>query len=427
MPRAFSLMVFNLVLVWCLAARAQLAATAVATITDGSVTGVMVTSGGSGYVAAPAVAFVGGGGTGAGAIAHVSGGAVDNIVIQSPGSGYTNAPVVAIAPPPPPASPAILSLSLVPELVITGQAWQVQEVQYANALGDTNQWFTWTNIVMGNSPVLLFDTSTPPDGTRFYQVVTLGAPEPDPSRWAWINPGTFTMGSPDTEYDRSTWEGPQTQVTFTNGFWIERFLVTQGEYLALVGTNPSSFTNDLNLPVEQVTWFDASNYCAVLTAQEQAAGQLPPGYVYRLPTEAEWEYATRAGTTTRFFFGDDLAYTQVLNYGWIQTNSDQTTHDVGQKLPNQWGLYDTSGNVFEWCASAFTGQSPLYETYPGGSVTNPFVPAFGTYVVIRGGSWFQAGYYARSAARGWYSSGSETHAIGFRVVLGPPLNYNNGP
>jgi formylglycine-generating enzyme required for sulfatase activity len=400
-----------------MAVHAQQGATAVATVTNGEVTSIVVTSGGSGYSAPPGVTFVGGGGTGASAVAQVSGGAVTNIVIDMPGSGYTNAPIVAISPPPQ-IIPATLSITLVPELVITGQASQVQEIQYTSTLGDSNGWSTLTNIVMGNSPYVYIDLGAPAwPQQRFYRVVTLGAPGPDPTRWAWVNPGTFMMGSPDTEHDRSTWEGPQTQVTFTNGFWIGRFMVTQGEYLALIGTNSSYFTNDLNLPVEEVTWFDASNYCAVLTAQAQAAGRLPPGYVYRLPTEAEWEYATRAGTTTRFFFGDDLTYTQILNYAWIQTNSDQMTHDVGQKLPNSWGLYDTSGDVFEWCASAPSAYAP----YPGGSVTNPYVPALGTSEVIRGGSFRYPGGNARSASRGWYGPYSATEAISFRVVLAPPL------
>jgi formylglycine-generating enzyme required for sulfatase activity len=413
-PRTFSLIEFSLALAWCLDAHAQQAATAVATETNGSVASIEVTSGGSSYGAPPTVTLVGGGGTGASAVAQVSGGAVINIILESPGSGYTNAPIVAIAPPPPPIIPATLSIGMVPELVITGQAWQVQEIQYASALGDPNQWFSLTNIVMGNRPYVFFDPSAPP-GARFYRVVTLGAPGPDPARWAWINPGSFLMGSPITEYDRSDDESPQTQVTFTNGFWIGRYLVTQGEYLALIGTNNSSLTNDLNQPVEEVSWFDASNYCALLTMQAQAAGQLPPGYLYRLPTEAEWEYATRAGTTNRFFWGDDLDYTQILNYGWIQTNSDQTTHDVGQKLSNPWGLYDTSGNVFEWCADC-------YDPYAGGSVTNPINPPFSTNgVVMRGGSWLYPGGDARPAARNFNQPDFYSDGIGIRVVLAPPL------
>ncbi len=412
-PRASSLIMLTLALAWYRGAHAQQDATAVATVTNGSVASVVVTDGGSGYAAPPAVAFVGGGGVGASAIAQVSSGAVTAILIQTAGIGYTSAPLVAIDPPAPSVTPAALSISLIPMLVMSGQAWAVQQIQYADALAGTNQWFILTNIVMGNAPYVFIDTSAPPGGRRFYQVVTLAAPGPDPARWAWINPGTFTMGSPETEYDRSADESPQTDVTLTRGFWMERYEVTEGEYTAVVGTNYSAFTGDTNQPVEEVSWSDATNYCALLTAQEQAAGRVPAGYVYRLPTEAEWEYATRAGTTNRFFFGDDHDYTLLLNYGWVSTNSDQTAHDVGGKLPNPWGLYDTSGNVWEWCADG-------YGPYSGGAVTDPTGAPTGTYRVMRGGSWHFPGGDARSADRNFNSPDFASFGIGFRVVLGRP-------
>ena len=179
--RALSLILLALAMAWCQAALAQRGATAVATVTNGSVAGVMVTDGGSGYAAPPTVTFVGGGGTGASATAQASGGAVTAIIIQTAGMGYTSAPVVAIDPPPPTNTPAALSLSLIPKVLITGQAWAVEEIQYADALGGTNQWFTLTNIVLGNDPYVLIDTSVPQGGRRFYQVVTLAAPGPDPA------------------------------------------------------------------------------------------------------------------------------------------------------------------------------------------------------------------------------------------------------
>jgi formylglycine-generating enzyme required for sulfatase activity len=411
-PRGLRLVVSILAMAWCLEAHALEDATAVAVVTNGSLAGIVITDPGAGYTTPPAVTFVGGGGTAASAIAQVSNGSVSAINIEAVGIGYTSAPIVVIDPPPPPITPATLSISMVPKLVITGAPWTVQQVQYSSGLGGTNQWLILTNIVLGDSPYVLVDTNAPSAGAGFYQVVTLAAPGPDPVRWAWINPGSFTMGSPDTEYDRSTNEGPQTEVTLTNGFWIGRFELTQGEYTALLGTNYSYFAGDTNQPVEEVSWFDASNYCALLTTQEQAAGRVPAGYVYRLPTEAEWEYATRAGTTTRFFFGDDLTYTLLLDYGWISTNSDQTTHDGGGKLPNPWGLYDTSGNVWEWCAD-------WYGTYVGGSVANPTGPTAGVYKVMRGGSWHFGAGDSRSADRNFNSPDFASFGIGFRVVLGP--------
>jgi formylglycine-generating enzyme required for sulfatase activity len=231
---------------------------------------------------------------------------------------------------------------------------------------------------------------------------------------ATISAGTFTMGSPETEYDRSTNEGPQTVVTLTHSFWMERFDVTQGQYASLMGTNPSTWVGDLQRPVEQVSWFDATNYCGRFTAQESAAGRLPSGYVYRLPTEAEWEYCARAGTTTRFPWGDDHDYTLLLDYAWVPENSGGTTHPVGTKLPNPWGLYDMAGNVWEWVAD---WDGP----YPGGSVTDPTGPATGFYKVMRGGSWFMGDGNTRPADRNRNVPDTTTHAIGFRMVLAPPL------
>src|SRR5262249_1832694 len=158
----------------------------------------------------------------------------------------------------------------------------------------------------------------------------------------------------------------------------------QGEFTAVGGTNSSAFLGDTNQPMEQVSWDDASNYCALLTSQERAAGRVPAGYAYRLPTGAEREYAARAGTPNRCFFGDDHNYTLLPNYAWFVTNSVGSTHDVGGKQQSQWGLYDTSGNVYEWCAD-------WYGPYPGGAVTDPTGLSNGTSRVMRGGSWRHAG------------------------------------
>src|ERR1035438_10076597 len=122
--------------------------------------------------------------------------------------------------------------------------------------------------------------------------------------------------------------------------------VTQQEYESVTGNNPSYFTGDPNLPVDQVSWEDATNYCALLTQRDAAAGRIPAGSYYRLPTEAEWEYAARATNSTRFFYGDDLDYAALANYAWYGDNSGDQTQPVGQKLPNAWGLYDVAGNVW---------------------------------------------------------------------------------
>ena len=135
----------------------------------------------------------------------------------------------------------------------------------------------------------------------------------------------MTLGSPSNEVDRATDEGPQTAVTLTRGFYLGKYPVTQGEYLAVMGRNPSSFPAQTNRPVETVSWFDATNYCARRTQQDLAAGRIPPGSYYRLPSEAEWEYACRAGTTTRFYYGDDPGYANLANYAWYVANSGNST------------------------------------------------------------------------------------------------------
>ena len=206
--------------------------------------------------------------------------------------------------------------------------------------------------------------------------------------------------------------GSPTNETLTRSFFLGRYEVTQGEYLSVIGTNPSNFPGDTNRPVEQVSWNDATNYCAQLTARERLAWRLPAGWTYRLPTEAEWEYASRAGSTNRFSYGDDPDYTQLANYAWYSANSGGTTHAVGGKLPNRWDLYDMSGNVWEWCAD-------WYGNYPGGSVMDPRGSSAGSSRVVRGGRWTNSGRCCRSAYRLSDYPSDRNYIVGFRVVLAP--------
>ena len=222
----------------------------------------------------------------------------------------------------------------------------------------------------------------------------------------WIAPGTFTMGSPPTEVGRNANEGPQTQVALTKGFWLGKYLVTQGQYQAVMGSNPSYFKAlGKDVPVEQVSWNDAMMFCQKLTAQEQAAGRLPAGYAFTLPTEAQWEYACRAGTTGPYAGNLDAM-------GWYAQNSNNKTHPVGSKQPNAWGLYDMHGNVWEWCTDWFGPD-------PGGSVVDPLGPASGAVRVIRGGCWLHDAASCRSAFRFGGEPGNRGHALGFRLALSP--------
>ena len=180
---------------------------------------------------------------------------------------------------------------------------------------------------------------------------------------------------------------------------------TQAEYESVMGSNPSSFKGS-TLPVEQVSWDDAVSYCAKLTVRELAAGRIVAGQAYRLPTEAEWEYAARAGTTGRFAGELD-------SMGWYGDNSGGKTHAVKGKQANGWGLYDMHGNVFEWC-------SDWYGDYPSGSVTDPTGPTGATdgdFRVIRGGSWWNNPWNCHSAYRARVAPGFRFNLKGFRSVL----------
>jgi formylglycine-generating enzyme required for sulfatase activity len=192
--------------------------------------------------------------------------------------------------------------------------------------------------------------------------------------------------------------------------------VTQAEYQAVRGTNPSqfqgaSYPNAAQRPVERVTWNDAMSYCAALTATEAAAGRLPAGYQYRLPTEAEWEYVCRAGTTTESNVGASLSTSQA-NFNNLL---GQTTV-VGSYAANPWGLFDTHGNVWEWCLDSWDRTA----NYPSSAVSDPYVSS-GPYRVQRGAGWDNTADYCRSALRGGHDPGFTNGNLGFRVVLAPAL------
>ena len=273
----------------------------------------------------------------------------------------------------------------------------------------------WSEIGFASNTVgniSFVDVTAHPLSQRFYRAVQFTPA----ANLVFVPPNKFTMGSPTNELHRQANEGPQTTVTLTRGFWIGRYEVTQGEYVSLMNTNPSFFPGDLSRPVSSVSWFDATNYCWKLTQRELAAGHIPAGSEYRLPTEAEWECAARAGTATRFSYGDDPDYTNLANYAWYILNSGfpsvLTLHPVGQKLPNPWGLYDMEGNVWEWT------QDWLGDL-PGGAVTDPQGPASNPigWKVVRGGSYDFDVTDCRSARRFFFPAVFDDTDIGFRVVL----------
>ncbi|MCA2940980.1 MAG: formylglycine-generating enzyme family protein, partial [Microcystis sp. M113S1] len=212
--------------------------------------------------------------------------------------------------------------------------------------------------------------------------------------------GKFLMGSSDSDREK-----PPHQVK-VNSFAIGKYPITQAQYQAVMGNNPSRFKNNPQNPVENVSWNDAQAFCQKLS---QITGK-----TYRLPTEAEWEYACRAGTTTRYYFGDDD--NQLGDYAWGSANSNNKTHPVGQKKPNAWGLHDMSGNVWEWC------EDDWHNSYAG-------APDDGTAWIdndnrsqslkcLRGGSWNYSPNYCRSATRNRFNP--DYLDFGFRVACVSP-------
>jgi len=321
---------------------------------------------------------------------------------------------LAVAPRVSAQTPPALDLQLYAGLSITGAVGTVYSVEYVTDLAQSNSWRSLEFLQLPASPYLWVDKSAPTADHRFYRAAVSAAP----TNLVFIPPGTFMMGSPSNEVGRDIdsfdEEGPQTAVTISRGFWIGKYEVTQGEYLAVMGTNPSGFTGDTNRPVETVSWFNATNYCGKLTQRERAAGRIATNSVYRLPTEAEWEYACRAWTSTRFSYGDDVGYTNVTDYAWYRDNNGGTTHAVGQKLPNPWGLYDTAGNVWEWCQD---WSAP----YPGGTALDPQGPPTGVDRVLRGASVFGPAYAMRSAQRFHDVPTIRVDNTGLRVVLASGL------
>jgi formylglycine-generating enzyme required for sulfatase activity len=223
----------------------------------------------------------------------------------------------------------------------------------------------------------------------------------------WVPAGSFQMGSPGPEQGRFENEGPVHTVEL-DGFWMGKYEVTQEQYQAVTGKNPRNFKGAKN-PVEQVSWNHATEFCRKLTDKVGRASS--PAKSFRLPTEAEWEYACRAGSTTRFCFGDSDG--GLDEYAWYDGNSGSKTHPVGEKKANEWGLYDMHGNVWEWCGDWYAAE------YGAGSAKNPQGPSSGEGRVLRGGGWYSLSPRGcRSATRGGGDPAGGNSGGGFRVVCG---------
>ena len=229
-------------------------------------------------------------------------------------------------------------------------------------------------------------------------------------RFRRIEPGTFLMGSPEDEAGRDDGEGPQHEVTLTQGFWLADSACTQALWQAVMGNNPSHFQGDPRLPVENVSWHDVQGFLHKFQVL------MKPGIEARLPTEAEWEYPCRAGTTTPFSFGPQIRPGQVNYYGKHPYTGGrrglyrEKTLPVKSLPPNLWGLYEMHGNVYEWCADGMRKYTKQAQTDPRGSVT-------GSFRVLRGGSYCADGGDVRSAFRLQFPQSNRLIEAGFRIAL----------
>ncbi len=259
------------------------------------------------------------------------------------------------------------------------------------------------------------------------QTITILLPGGVPLELVRIPAGSFQMGSPNTERSRDSDEGPVQTVTINDDFYMGKYEVTQAQWLAVMESWPSTAPSSSygvgdNYPAYYVSWNDAQNFIGALNAHITNTGQGPA--TVRLPSEAEWEYACRAGTQTRFYFGDSLSVGDYCEddgirsqYMWYCGNNDPYgSKPVGGKLPNAFGLHDMSGNVWEWC------QDWYHSSYTGAPADgSAWESPTGSYRVFRGGSWLSYAGYCRSANRGGYSPGARSISLGFRLAALPAV------
>ncbi|MBE7504328.1 MAG: SUMF1/EgtB/PvdO family nonheme iron enzyme [Verrucomicrobiales bacterium] len=288
-------------------------------------------------------------------------------------------------------------------------------VEHADALDSAALWRTLVSLPDDTTPVQWLESTPLLPGFRRLALVPSSpaahAPLPIPDM-VWIEPGTFLLGSPANEAGRSPVEGPQTRVTLTSGFFMGRYEVTQAFYAEVMADNPSQFRNNPRLPVHNLTYDEAIEFCRLLTQNERDLGHLPDDYEYRLPTEAEWEYAARADTTTPYYFDADHSFNTLSDHAWYNTNAGARPHPVGEKQPNPWGLHDVLGNVEELCLD-------YAWPYPGGELMDPVGAAPAAQRYLRGGhhSLPPSALRVANLSSAPVGSSFRSATTGFRLVL----------
>ncbi len=254
----------------------------------------------------------------------------------------------------------------------------------------------------GNVPVTQASRAVHPEAITEGASPVVGKSWVVPSLNITIDPikaGTFRIGALESIDTNVT---PSHLVTISRPFWIGRYEITQEQYGTLMGNNPSVFIG-LDRPAESMSWYDAKQFCLVLNVMEAKAGRLPEGYVYRLPTEAEWEYA--CGEDMR-----QLKLWELPEFCWHARNSDEMTHPVGMLKPNRYGVYDMLGNVAEWC-------SDREGAYSAESVLDPTGPEDGQFRVVRGGNWYNNDKLCAATSRFFFDPLTSNQLTGFRIVL----------
>lgn len=237
------------------------------------------------------------------------------------------------------------------------------------------------------------------------ETITITLPGNVEMKFRLIPAGSFLMGSPESEQDRESGEGPQHKVTISRPFYMAIHEVTHEQWKAVTGEirNYAGFDgSNFDVPMMTTSWQECSDFIEKLN--DLGIGK------FRMPTEAEWEYAARAGSTSRFYWGDDPDYMDIEDYAWFDENAEGEGHPVGEKEPNPWGLYDMAGNVWEWCQD-------WYSEYGGEDQVDPVGPENGESKVFRGGEWFNPPQNCRSAYRGKFPPGNWLYFGGLRLVM----------